>query len=219
MCLTLLLIGCTNTNKETQNPISIILNAKHPVSSGVNDSKSVQTQLFDNDGNLYITYWDVSDTEISGFNDATKTCKESLEEFRIFSNIQSIHELDASKIRPSLYVKYVSCVYKSGYKLVDKEAFSPEYYTLSFFRTHSTNSNYIPVGSMYNIKKDGARYISVYNAVINCDSLIQKQGGGVEELTSGDFISVSIEKYIDDFESCLESKGFEPTKISRGKRT
>lgn len=202
------LSACTNVPEKKQNDVLILLTPEHPVSSGLTDANSTQSQLLDNDGNLYITYWDVSKDSAEEFKETEKSCENSLRDDMIFITATSIHDFNATNIRPSLYIPYVKCLLDNNYKLVDKEGFSPESYTLSFYRSHTTTYDYMPVGAMYSIVKKGARYISVYNDLLACEKSILDQGGGADESSTSYTKSVSIEKYVADFEECMTKKSY-----------
>lgn len=208
ICLMCFLNACMSVTKDKHSEIITLLTPEHPMTSGIHDTRSTQSQLLDNDGNLYIAYWDVPKDGKVKFKEVEKSCQNSIRKDRIFLNALSIHDFDISDIRPSLYVPFVRCIFNHDYHLIDKEGFSPDSYNLSFYRSHTTTSNYLPVGTTYNIVKKGSKYIGVYNDVVACEESILNQGDGVEDGFTNYTISVSIEKYVADLKKCMVQKSY-----------
>ncbi len=207
MVLLIHLIGCTTINDGSN--IVIFLQPLHSASAGIGNFENHQVQLLDNDGNLYLTYWDIDKETTEVFLERKSVCMSELNVNRIFGKAKPISEIDKSQLKPVLYLPLVKCLYGHGYQLVDKDALLPSEFRLSLYRSHSTKGNYVPVGSMYILSKKGASYSDVYTSILGCDKKSKENtNNGAEETYGSGFISVSIEKYADNMQQCLRLEGY-----------
>lgn len=205
-------VSCAVNKMDEAFRIDILLNPKFPVALGLSDTGPSQAQLIDNDGNIYVTYWEVPEQGHEKFSKTVSICKDSLRDQRLFLSAYTIHDYEIEEIQPTLYKPFVRCIHKEGYKPLPNEAYPPEYFELSFSRTHSTKDNYIPVGSKFRIEKTNTPYIEAYKRALSCDREIISAGHGVNESYGAGYSSVSIETYIEEFQTCLESSGFKVEK-------
>lgn len=203
-----ILQSCTNTTIDS--PVEIFLRPAHDESTGINDDRSPQAQITDNDGNLYATYWDVEEGGYDVFSEIVVGCRAEVKDSRLFMKALTLMQTDEQAIHPTIYAPFTECIYRNGYKLNGKEGYLPSEFNLSLFRGHSTKRNYLPVGARYQVKKKGASYLEVYKNVKACRKAILDAGGdGADEIYSGGYISVSIEAYSKSMETCLRNTGYE----------
>jgi hypothetical protein len=208
-------MACSSVPQQTVYDVDLLLTPEHPITSGLTEHKIEQVQLLDNDGNLYVTRWAVTSNEELGFHGVVSACKNKLREYRLFLNTHSIHEYGAEDIKPSLYVNFIKCLSAYGVSLVGKDGFVPESYKLVLSRTHTTRNNYLPVGNQLKIKRRGVQFRDVYMDVKRCDEKLRKVG--VEEEYNKSYLRVSIEGYVEQFELCLNKKGYEITYAGKEK--
>lgn len=205
--LSIHLIGCTTIHDASN--IVIFLQPLHGVSAGIGVFENHQVRLLDDDGNLYVTYWDIDKETTEVFSERKLACMSDLNVNRIFGKAKPISEIDKSQLKSALYLPLVKCLYGYGYQLVDKDALLPSKFRLSLYRSHSTKDNYMPVGGMYILSKRGASYSDVYTSILRCDKKSKENtNNGAEETYGSGFISVSIEKYADKIQQCLRLEGY-----------
>jgi hypothetical protein len=207
--ITLILCFSCATNKTNEDyAIRMLLNPKFPVTLGLRNGGPEQVRLLDNDGNTYITYWEVPDEQYAQFAETVANCRESLSDQHLFLSAYTIHEYDIGDIRPTLYKPFVSCILGQGYKSLPNEAYNPEYFELTFSRSQSTGDKFMPVGARFRIEKPNAAYKQVFEKVLSCDKKIISAGLGVNETYGYAYQSVSIEAYVEEFTLCMETSGY-----------
>lgn len=206
--------GCASTIMES--PVVVHLQPLHGVATGLGEFKYTQAQLLDNDGNLYLTYWNAGNNSEDEFTTNIKFCKKEILSDRIFGKAKTITQIQESQIVPSLYVPFIKCINNFGYRLENKEAVLPKKYRLSLSRGHSSHKRYMPVGGMFYLSKNGSNYLAAYVAVTACKESASSEGnGGVDETFSGGYSSVSIVGYLDTMKECLEEMSFSVVPVSK----
>lgn len=106
--------SCTkNINKQ---PVTAYLQPVHTVTMGFNAQDYVPVELIDNDGNMYITYWDIKGVEQAGFNLTVKECRENIKSDRLFNKAIQVSEIKLTNIVPSLFKQFNSCILSKQYE-------------------------------------------------------------------------------------------------------
>lgn len=198
--------------------VEIFLRPIHLVTTGLDESDLSQMHIIDNDGNLYITYWDAKPADYETFSARALACKNQLSEQRLFVNPLSIADFTTEQITPSVYVPLITCIHAHGYNLVDKTGYTPDSYRLVFSRAHLSRGDYLPIGASYTLHKPKARYQDVYTDVKMCETLTLngRKDGAVEEIADG-FIRASMEVFVNQMKACLTSKSYAIETESRNK--
>jgi hypothetical protein len=211
--ITSLLGLCACSTIPTTPPIDtrveIFLRPIHSVATGLQEEAGGQAQITDNDGNLYITYWDVDVTDYDTFDTRALACRDQFSEQRLFINALSIADFSVDDIKPSIYLPFIQCIHAQGYNLLNKEGYAPDEYRVTVSRAHSSHGNYMPIGGNYTLKKARVRYINVFQDVKACEAqaLEDNQDGVVEEFSDG-FVSASVEVFLDEMKDCLASRAY-----------
>lgn len=199
--------GCTSTRIDT--PVIVHLHPLHSSSARLSSTGNSLVQLLDNDGNLYLTYWDKADATKDAFSADIQSCKKHLQDKKIFGKAKTINEIKASDTKPTLYVPLLKCIYNSGYNLSDKAVTRPSKFRLNLSRGYSSSRNYLPVGGKFNLFKKGAEFSEVHQSVKHCDAIASAQPNqGINEINDGLFISVSIKVYADTITQCLRDNSY-----------
>lgn len=199
--------NCTkNINKQ---PVAAYLQPVHTVTVGFNEQDYVPVELIDNDGNMYITYWDIKDVEQAGFDLSVKECRKNIESNRLFNKSIQVSEIKLTNIVPSLFKQFNSCILSRHYEHKYSDAFSPDKYRLSITRPISSSGEYMPVGAKYILTKKGAKFKGVVIDVKACELEINKtEKQGINEVNSVRYTHVSIESYSSSMMSCLRGKSY-----------
>lgn len=201
--LTILLLQSCSTIL-IESPVIITLSPIHDVTVGLNQNNIVQSQLLDNDGNLYSIYWQLGAKKQSELDSTVQICNKQILSKQAFRKTRQLSEIDISELKPSLYKKYVECISNRGFTYVSGEANLPNKFRLTLYRGHSTRRDYMPVGIIYNISKKGASYVDVFRHTKECSADISRsKNRGVKEEYFDSFVSVSIEPYVASVKTCL----------------
>lgn len=195
--------------------VSVFLKPVHYASLALGANNVQQVQLLDNDGNMYITYWNVNALLLASFNGTVKNCRERIKAKRIFPGSiypgsKSVSELSVDVIVPSVFKEFNLCIREGRYEHQYSDAFSPEKFQLSFFKGHSASDNYLPVGGSYHIYKKGSKFRDALIDVKKCKFTLDKsKKNGVSEIYTGGFVYVSIESYVIGMRECLIKDSYE----------
>jgi hypothetical protein len=203
ICLAFVLFQSANDSK-TYTSLTVI----HPFQAYYIKDNLVDTSIVDNDGNMYVTTWDLGEKKLEDFETSKKICETKIAPHMIFRIDLDISSFSEPQIKPSLFKENGQCFISQGYVLKAKEGFSPEKFRFSVARTHSKSSSYMPVGGYFYIVKKQARYIDVYKHVIQCKTEAQQKNMGVEEIYDDSYSYVSIEPYFNYMKSCLAAVGY-----------
>lgn len=194
--------------------VSIFLQPIHYASLALSANGFQQVQLLDNDGNIYITYWDVNASLLVPFNNTVKNCRERMEAKKIFGHSKNVSDLNVDVIEPSMFKGFNLCIEEEGYAHQYSDAFSPEKLMLSFFKGLSASEDYLPVGGSYYIYKKSNKFRDALVDVKKCKSAVDKlQNNGGDEIHTGNFIYVSIESYIHSMRECLIRYSYKFTRV------
>jgi hypothetical protein len=205
ICLSL--CACTTPQFDTRTDVFLL--PVHSITTGLEDSIRKQIPITDNDGNLYVTYWDSGTDDHDTFATNAIACRDKLSEQRLFLKNISIADLSEEQIKPSVYVPFIKCVHALGYNLIDKQGYAPDEYNLSFSRTHASRGDYLPVGGTYILRKQKIRFLEVYLDVKACEAqaLEGKEDAAVEEYGSL-YVTVSVEGFAEKIKTCLQSRSY-----------
>ncbi len=200
--------------KERKNneDISLTLHPLHKSGLSILTEKTLREhRLLDNDGNEYITHWQVIEERIDAFKTSTKKCDVKYSKNRIFSQANLITSYQIENLRPSIFKAHTRCIAKEGFKLDYSEGFIPDSYLLRVYHSHSNTGQYLPVGGSISIIKKGIQFLDVYKDTKACQSITETspKKNVVEQHTS-DFVSVEV--YFKTMLDCLNSK-FYKTRI------
>jgi len=207
MILLFLLQACSTASLES--PVSAFLQPIHKTFLSVNEQNYQTADLLDNDGNIYITYWQVGNESLKSFNDTLQECRESIKSKKILHNSTLISEINLEDIKPLLFKEFNLCIGKLRFIHKHSDAFYPEKFKLSIFRGHSTDGQYLPVGSVFYIYKKSTIFKDVLINVKGCEVDIKNTDRkGINEIISSGYSYVSIESYIDIMKLCLERHNY-----------
>ena len=201
------LLNCAGVIEKQS--VIVYLQPVHTVTTGFNEGDYVSVELIDNDGNMYITYWDVMDEKITEFNLSIKECRENIRSNKLHNKAIEVSDIKASDIKPSLFKKFNSCILSKHYEHKYSDAFSPTKYKLSIIRSISSAGEYMPVGAKYYVTKNGVKYRDVLVDVKECELIINKtEKQGIYEIHSVNYSHVSIEGYASNMTSCLRKRNY-----------
>lgn len=205
ICLSL----CACTTPQFATRTEVFLLPVHSITTGLEDSIRKQIPITDNDGNLYITYWDSGADDHDTFAMNAVACRDKLSDQRLFLKNTSIANMSEEQIKPSVYVPFIKCIHAFGYQLIDKQGYAPDEYKLSFSRTHASQGDYLPVGGNYILRKQKVRYLDVYRDVSACETqaLEGKADAAVEDYGNL-YVTVSVEGFARKIKTCLVSKSY-----------
>lgn len=190
-------------------PVEAYLQPVHTITAGFNMNKYVSVELLDNDGNMYITYWDVKDINKHDFNLSIKECRKEIQFKRLFNKNRQVSEIKISDIKPSLFKPFNSCLLVKQYEHKSSDAFAPDKYKLTITRAISSSGEYMPVGAKYYIFKNGVKFKGILLDVKKCELVINKmRNQGISETYSGFYSHVSIEGYANSMTSCLRNNNY-----------
>lgn len=188
--------------------ISTRLTAVHPTALYYSGNNEVQTSIIDNDGNMYVTKWDLGNKSSADFEKDIKTCDKNFYPKMIVERALDFNEIKEDDIKPSIFKEHGQCIISHGYTLKEKNGFAPDKFKLSIMRTHSKSSSYIPVGATFYIYKSHAKYIDAYKQLTLCDTQAKKNNEGIEEEYGEEYISVSIRPYVNSIKTCFENADY-----------
>lgn len=201
------MFGCNHSRVDI--PVLVFLDPIQAVETDLGQFEYDQVPLLDNDGNLYLTYWDIGRESVETFSEDITVCESAVVPQSLFRGALSISQIDVGQIKPSRYVPMLKCLYARGYQLKDKKAVLPLAYKVRLVRGHSSSNTYMPVGSTFHIVKDGENYLGAYTAVNVCKVRASRgNNGGIDEVIGSDFITVSIVTYVDIMKACLAEMSF-----------
>lgn len=181
----------------------------HPDSIYQLDNNTMQDSLIDNDGNMYVTTWDLGGKTSDMFLAEQTVCAQKIYEHMILDRAPDIHQIKEEDIKPSLFKEHASCIRANGYALKSKNGFSPDKFKLSIFRSHLKSSDYMPVGRVFYLTKKSAKYIDALRRLNHCSEQARKtdKEKAVEEY-SDVYTYVSIKPYVESIESCMKEAGY-----------
>lgn len=183
--------------------IHTMLSPVHPFQIYYTKDNAVDTSIIDNDGNMYLTTWELGEKKSDDFEKTQKMCEKKIHRKMIFMNTIDIGTISEDDIKPTLFKENGQCFISQGYGLKAKNGFAPDKFELAISRSHAKSSSYMPVGSSFFIIKKQARYIDVYKDVIKCKIQAEEKNIGAEEDYSDYYTYVSIKSYVDHMKSCL----------------
>jgi len=190
-------------------PVAAYLLPVHTLTTGFNEQDYIPVDLIDNDGNMYITYWDIKGVEQVDFNLLVKECRDDIKSNRLFSKAIQVSEMKLTSIVPSLFKQFNSCIQSKHYEHKYSDAFSPDKYKLSITRPISSSGEYMPVGAKYFLTKKGVKYKNVIIDIKECELEINKtESKGIQEVHSAGYSHVSIEDYANNMKTCLRKDSY-----------
>ena len=180
----------------------------HPPQMYFVKDNAIDTSILDNDGNLYLTTWDLGDKDPEEFKKTEEMCEKKIYPKTLIKQTTDISELSETDIKPSLFKENGQCFISQGYVLKAKNGFSPDKFKFTVSRSHAKSSFYMPVGGYFYIVKKQAKYIDVYRHVIQCKAEANQKGIEAEEIYDDSYSYVSIEAYFKFMKSCLTKIGY-----------
>ena len=203
----------SSSETDSSTHIAARLTVVHPLQLYYSTSNERQAFIVDNDGNMYVTKWDLGNKSAAEFEADEKACTKELYQKMILERALDFNEIKEEDIKPSVFKAHGQCIMDRGYTLKEKNSFSPEKFKLSIIRTHAKSSSYIPVGVDFFIVKNHTRYLEAYKQLVLCDAQAKNNDQGVEEEYVEQYIRVSIKPYVDSIKTCFTDAGytFEPT--------
>ena len=171
------------------------------------------TNIVDNDGNLYVTYWDVPKPEKDKFKSNQISCKKITGPWLFNGWPVYIDHITEKEIKPSNYKIFISCISSFGYEIRKSDGLLPRGYNIKISRPHSKRGQFTPVGGNIYIDGNRMKYLEVYNQLKSCNTQIKTRSGNpvVEQKFKG-YIYVSIESYVEELITCATGN---PYKIKR----
>jgi len=192
--------------------ISVYLQPKHKTYAGFNKHNYHYVELLDNDGNLYVTFWDISEATLNKFKMIVKQCREKIRERRLFNKAQHISDINTDSIKPSLFKEFNLCIREKDFIHKNSDAFYPGSYQLSIYRGHSTTGKYMPVGGSYKITRKNTDYKRVLSDVKICvDKTNHNNKSETYEMNSTHISQVNIEPFANSIETCLKDISYTVT--------
>ncbi len=207
LLLAFVLLQSSSQKNQAAN-ISTRLSVVHPVGLYYLTNNQMQTSIIDNDGNMYVTKWDLGSKSLTEFEDDVKSCEKHVHDKIILGRVLDFREIKEDEIRPSVFKEHGQCIISRGYILKEKKGLGPDKFKLSTIRTHSKSSSYIPVGATFHISKSRARYVDAYKQLAICDSQAKNNNEGIKEEYGDEYISVTIKPYVDSIKACFENAGY-----------
>ncbi len=198
------------TQKETQaSQVRLKLSVKHPpVHEQVLVNHKIQA-FVDNDGNQYVTYWKVADTEeaMDAFSEVKKQCIERFKRAPHLDLVTPISELQENDLKPKNFITVVSCMKHYGYQMAKSEAFYPESFTFNISKSHTKRGEFMPVGVTYILNNKGKVYADVMGDLMECSKSASKEGAP-EIRYYDNWVYTSIENYAESMTTCLASLNY-----------
>lgn len=201
-------------NDQLNELIYTRLTPVHPDSVYQLANNMMQDSIVDNDGNMYVTVWDLGEKSSADFLAEQKICHQKIYTRMILDRAFDVSEIREEDIKPSVFKDHGTCIKSSGYTLREKNGFSPDKFKLNIFRSHLKSSTYMPVGAIFYLSKKSARYIDTFKSLNDCSAKAKKldKGGLVEEYSDA-YTYVSIKPYVDSVESCMKDAGYRVEKL------
>ena len=195
-------------SKVVKQPVRVKLSAIHDSYPELHKKNMRRAMLSENDGNMYLTYWEKNEKNNSAFKTVDNKCSKKIySEGYILKKIMS--EISEDEIKPTLYKKFVQCISDEGFTYVSGDGYLPFKFRLTLFRGHSIQGQYMPVGARYYISKKGTSFLNVFRHVKKCErKILATKGGGVKDEYFSGFISVSIKQYVKSMHSCLTEQNY-----------
>jgi hypothetical protein len=207
LCLIFVVLQ-SSAPSDSATQIITRLSAVHPLKLYYSENNERQAFIVDNDGNMYVTKWDLGTKNSDEFESDISNCDKSVYHKMILEHTLDFKDIKEEEISPSVFKEHGQCIMDRGYTLTEKGGFAPEKFKLSIIRTHSKSSTYIPVGTVFFIAKTHSRYIDVYKHLTWCDAQAKNNNLGIVEDYGNQYIQVSIKPYVDSIKLCFTEAGY-----------
>ncbi|MCW9047557.1 MAG: hypothetical protein OQK46_05705 [Gammaproteobacteria bacterium] len=198
-------VSATSSSKD----VSVYLLPKHKTYIGINKDGYNYVELLDNDGNLYVTFWEINETLLTGFKSTVLQCRKQIKKKSLFNKALDVTDINLDNVKPSLFKEFNLCIRDKGYIHKSSDAFFPGSYQVSLSRSHSSTDRYMPVGGSYHITKKNSDFKSVLNGLKLCvDKTNHKYSSESYEENSTYYSQVNIEPYANSLENCLKESAY-----------
>ncbi|WP_444995714.1 hypothetical protein [Aliikangiella sp. IMCC44359] len=212
LLILIVLSGCTQ--KHLSTPITVLLKPIHSVSNVSEDLTLKFVELVDNDGNMYISQWELISLSDNDFSRGVEGCRNKLEKIKLFQTIITISNIDINQIKPSQYKKFTQCIADLKQPFISAQGYSPNKYLLSINRSHSMLGQYMPVGASYYLEQKGIEFKSLYQLTKQCHSqALTINKNGIDESYTGNYSQVSIKPYVEKLLKCLSKDSIHISKF------
>lgn len=210
ICLIILFFissGCTTA--PPGSAIKVSLKPVHDIVSPVHISGNLPAQILDNDGNLYVSYWNVDPSEIDRFTETVKACHAKIDNALFYSVPPSIDDVSADMLKPIYYKKFNSCIQQSEFSLAFADGFYPKGFNIYIYRAQNSDGSYLPVGGKYFLPTKSKKFEEMLSEVKECDASVQTQKDpGILEQNFSGFSYVNIEHYVESLMSCVSERPY-----------
>lgn len=205
--------GAKETGADKISDLAVSLVPSHKPFNQLNVENQRNTEIIDNDGNLYVTNWTVTKENMANFEKVSIDCLNSAGKWLFLNPRVTIDAIHENEIKPSNYKAYISCILDRNYKLISSEGFFPHSYMLQLSRIHATGGEYMPVGASIHIQGSGMQFNEVFTKLKSCVQKARESKGSsvVEERFRG-YIYVSIEAFIESVMVCTTGKPYQAKK-------